>query len=47
VSYGQAIVDLLPNGRLEVIPGVGHLLNLEAEDAVNTAIARHWQEVTP
>jgi pimeloyl-ACP methyl ester carboxylesterase len=47
VTYGQAIVDLLPNGRLEVIPGVGHLLNLEAEDAVNTAIARHWQEVTP
>ena len=47
VAYGQAIVDLLPNGRLEVIPGVGHLLNLEAEDAVNTAIARHWKAVMP
>ena len=47
VAYGQAIVDLLPNGRLEVIPGVGHLLNLEAEDAVNEAIARHWKAVMP
>jgi pimeloyl-ACP methyl ester carboxylesterase len=46
-SYGQAIVDLMPNARLEVIPGVGHLLNLEAEDAVNTAIARHWKAVMP
>lgn len=47
VAYGQAIVDLLPHGRLEVIPGVGHLLNLEAEDAVNAAIARHWKAVMP
>jgi len=47
VSYAQAIVDLLPHGRLEVIPGVGHLLNLEAEDAVNTAIARQWKAVMP
>jgi len=47
VSYAQAIVDLLPHARLEVIPGVGHLLNLEAEDAVNTAIARHWKAVMP
>lgn len=45
VAYGQAIVDLLPHARLEVIPGVGHILNLEAEDAVNTAIARHWKAV--
>lgn len=47
VAYGQAIVDLLPYGHLEVIPGVGHILNLEAEDAVNTAIARHWKAVMP
>ncbi len=47
VAYGQAIVDLLPNGRLEVIPGAGHLLNLEAEDAVNEALARHWKAVLP
>lgn len=45
VAYGQAIVDLMPDAHLEVIPGVGHILNLEAEDAVNTAIARHWREV--
>lgn len=43
VAYGQAIVDLMPDARLEVIPGAGHLLNLEAPDAVNAAIRRHWE----
>lgn len=43
VAYGQAIVDLMPHARLEVIPGAGHLLNLEAPDAVNAAIRRHWE----
>ena len=42
-SYAEAIVDLMPNARLEVIPDAGHLLNLEAPDAVNDAIRRHWE----
>ncbi len=42
-AYAQAIVDLMPNARLVVIPGAGHLLNLEAPDAVNEAIAQHWE----
>lgn len=44
VAYSAAIVDLMPHARLEVIPDVGHLLNLEAPDAVNAAIRRHWHE---
>ena len=41
--YAEAIVDLMPNARLVVIPGAGHLLNLEAPDAVNDAISLHWE----
>ena len=43
-SYGQAIVDLMPNARLCVIDDAGHLLNLEAAEAVSMEIAGHWQE---
>lgn len=42
-SYAEAIVGLMPNARLLIIPGAGHLLNLEAPDAVNAAIAHHWE----
>lgn len=42
-SYSKAIVDLMPNATLVTIPGAGHLLNLEAPDAVNQAILRHWE----
>lgn len=39
VAYSQAIVDLVPGARLQVVPGAGHLLNVEAPDIVNAAIA--------
>lgn len=42
-SYSEAIVDLMPNARLQIIAGAGHLLNLEAPEAVNAAIAHHWE----
>jgi pimeloyl-ACP methyl ester carboxylesterase len=42
-SYSKAIVDLMPNATLVTIPGAGHLLNLEAPDAVNRAILQHWE----
>ena len=42
-DYSKAIVDLMPNATLVVIPGAGHLLNLEAPDAVNAAILTHWE----
>ena len=45
VAYAQAIVDLMPNARLEVIDGVGHLLNLEAPDEVNNAVLAHWRSI--
>ena len=41
VAYSEAIAALIPASRLEVIDGAGHLLNAEAPDAVNEAIARH------
>ena len=34
----QAMVDVLPQGELVVIPGAGHLASLERPDAVNQAI---------
>ena len=42
-SYSKAIVDLMPNATLVTIPGAGHLLNLEAPDAVNRAILQFWE----
>jgi len=42
VSYAQAIDELLPDSRVSVIPGAGHLLNLEAPDEVNAAVLEHW-----
>ena len=42
ITYAQAIVDLMPDARLHVIDGAGHLLNLEAPDAVNEAVLAHW-----
>ncbi|MFM1916637.1 MAG: Carboxylesterase YbfK [Actinomycetota bacterium] len=42
VAYAEAIDELMPNSKVVVIPGAGHLLNLEAPDAVNAAIRAHW-----
>ena len=35
VGYAFALTDLIPGARLAVIPQAGHLLNVEAPDAVN------------
>jgi len=35
VAYGFALADRIPNARLAVIPMAGHLLNVEAPEAVN------------
>jgi pimeloyl-ACP methyl ester carboxylesterase len=43
VAYSQAIVDLVPGAELVVVPGAGHLLNVEAPGAVNEAIRRQLE----
>jgi 3-oxoadipate enol-lactonase len=40
-SASEAMMKLLPNGTLVVIPGAGHLSNIEAPAEFNTAIT-HW-----
>ena len=40
-AYSQAIVDLLSHGELAVVPGAGHLLNVESPDSVNALIEDH------
>ncbi len=41
LSYAQLIADGIPGATLEVIPGSGHIANLEAPEAVNAALRRH------
>jgi 3-oxoadipate enol-lactonase len=42
VAYASALADGIPGARLVVIPGAGHLLNVEAPDAVNAALLELW-----
>ena len=45
-AYAMAVADLIPGARLAVIEGAGHLLNVEAPDAVNDAILDHIARAT-
>ncbi|MCU1361737.1 MAG: alpha/beta hydrolase [Ilumatobacteraceae bacterium] len=40
-AYAMGVADLVPHARLVMIEGAGHLLNVEAPDAVNDAIVDH------
>ena len=44
-AYAMAVADLIPGARLTVVEGAGHLLNVEAADAVNDAILQHIERV--
>ncbi len=44
-EYSQHLVDHLPNARLFVVPGAGHLLNAEAPEQVNRLLAQHFTAV--
>jgi 3-oxoadipate enol-lactonase len=43
-TYAAALVAGIPDARLEVIGGAGHLLNAEAPDAVSAILLRQLQE---
>jgi pimeloyl-ACP methyl ester carboxylesterase len=45
VQYSRYLADHLAHGELVVIPGAGHLLNVEAPDTVNEHIERHLAAV--
>lgn len=45
LAYSQYLVDHLPNARLAVVPGAGHLLNAEAPEQVNRLLAEHLTAV--
>lgn len=44
-EYSQYLVDNLPNARLAIVPGAGHLLNAEAPEQVNRLLAQHLDAV--
>ena len=39
----RTIAAAIPHSELVIVPGAGHMIQLEAPDAVNAAIAR-WLE---
>ena len=41
-SYAGAIADRVPGAELVVVPGAGHLLNLEDAPTVDRHLRRHW-----
>ena len=43
VAYGFALADLIPSAQLTVIPMAGHLLNVEAPDAVNRLLEEQME----
>ena len=41
LSYAEALATGIPQSRLQIIPGAGHISSLEAPEAVNTALREH------
>ncbi|MDH6198600.1 3-oxoadipate enol-lactonase [Mycobacterium frederiksbergense] len=44
VPYSQTITELIAGATLEVLPGTGHLSNIEAPEAVNRALHAHLRK---
>ena len=45
LAYAEALAAGIPGARLQIIPGAGHISNLEAPDAVNAALRAHLDGV--
>ena len=45
LSYAEALASGIRGARLQIIPGAGHISNLEAPDAVNIALREHLATV--
>jgi 3-oxoadipate enol-lactonase len=45
VDLSNELVDLIPDARMHVIPGVGHLTNLEKPDDFNGIVAPFLAEI--
>lgn len=41
-SYARLLAGLVPGARLEVVPGAGHLANLERPEQVNALVRGFW-----
>jgi len=41
LSYARALATGIPGAVLQIIPGAGHVSNLEAPEAVNEALRAH------
>lgn len=47
VDYSFALADAIAGARLVVVPDVGHLLNAEAADEINSLITDHIRRTEP
>jgi 3-oxoadipate enol-lactonase len=45
LAYSEALADGIRGARLQIIPGAGHIANLEAPDAVTAALGAHLDAV--
>ena len=45
LSYAEALAHGIPGAALQVVPGAGHVSNLEAPDAVTAALRAHLEAV--
>lgn len=47
LAQGEQLVRLVPHGRLEVLPGVGHIPQIESPDAFNALLVRVLGTLAP
>lgn len=45
LAYSEALAAAIPDARLAVVPGAGHIVNLEAPDAVDALLLEHLARV--